>query len=270
MTSTGVYYMKRKFVLLAVGMIFVSLLIVSTAHSQDISSASHDIVISTGEDKTTIEETITLQGSTNEHVGLVDFWIQDGAADVNFFVKGSKIDSTYSGNTYTINLSSLEIEFGSQPRVEITYNLDKNINDFQKELLQNTSSLKITFNDNVLYTGSNLATGSSLTLSLYKPTETPLSIYLIVGILLVIILVTVVTSYMLRRQRTTKIKKIAGESEELLNTKKGLLMDLLKELEKQHRGNQISDDTYHKLKEQYKQEAVEAMKHLEDMKSEVK
>ena len=43
-------------------------------------------------------------------------------------------------------------------------------------------------------------------------------------------------------------------------------MSLLKDIEKQHRANQISDDTYHKLKDRYKQEAVEAMKKLEDMK----
>ena len=76
--------------------------------------------------------------------------------------------------------------------------------------------------------------------------------------------------YTLKKQKSVKIKEIASGSEELLNTKKTLLMSLLKEIEKQHRANQISDDTYHKLKERYKQEAVEAMKHLEDMKSKVK
>ena len=47
-------------------------------------------------------------------------------------------------------------------------------------------------------------------------------------------------------------------------------MSLLKDVEKQHRAKQISDDTYHKLKEQYKQQAVETMKKLEDTKSEIK
>lgn len=262
--------MKRKVVLLAVGMILVSLSLTSTAYSQEISSANHEIVISTGDEKTNVLETITLQGGAEEHIGNVDIWIQDGAEDLRVSVKGETIKYNFSGspNTYTINLS--DVETNPQPTIEITYKLNKNIKDFQKELLYNTSSLKITFNDNVLCTGSKLATGSSIKLSLYQLTETPLSIYLIVGILLVIIFITVVTSYLLRRQRATKIKKIASESEELLNTKKGLLMDLLKELEKQHRANQISDDTYHKLKEQYKQETVEAMKHLEDIKSEVK
>ena len=47
-------------------------------------------------------------------------------------------------------------------------------------------------------------------------------------------------------------------------------MSLLKDIEKQHRAKQISDDTYHKLKERYKQETVETMKQLEDINSKVK
>ena len=42
-------------------------------------------------------------------------------------------------------------------------------------------------------------------------------------------------------------------------------MSLLKDLEKQYRAKEISDDTYHKIKEQYKQEAVETMKKLDDI-----
>jgi hypothetical protein len=72
--------------------------------------------------------------------------------------------------------------------------------------------------------------------------------------------------YVFRRQKPRAVEK-GIESEELLNTKKALLMSLLKDLEKQHRSKQISDDTYNKIKEQYKQQAVEAMKKIEDMKS---
>ena len=47
-------------------------------------------------------------------------------------------------------------------------------------------------------------------------------------------------------------------------------MQLLKDIEKRHRAKKISDDTYHKLKDHYKNEAVETMKKMEDIKSEVK
>ena len=46
-------------------------------------------------------------------------------------------------------------------------------------------------------------------------------------------------------------------------------MSILKDIEKQHRSKQISDDTHHKLKEYYKQQAVEIMRKLEDKESEV-
>ena len=269
MTPLGETIMKRILIFLASSIIVASL-IVSTVSAEYISSGSHEIEISTTEEKITVKETIILQGSSDEHIGIISFWIQDGAEEVSIVVKGSSVSHTTSDNEYITNLSSLEIEMDSEPKIEITYKLDKNTENFQKELLRNTSYIKVTFNDNVLYTCNNIASGMSFTLSLYQPTETTLSTYIIVAVVLIIVLLAVVSFYFMRRQKTSKIKKIAIESEELLATKKALLMNLLKDIEKQHRAKEISDDTYNKLKEQYKQEAVEAMKELEDMKSKVK
>jgi len=69
----------------------------------------------------------------------------------------------------------------------------------------------------------------------------------------------------MRKQRT-KAKKSIVESEETLTTKKALLLSLLKDVEKKHRSKDISDETYNKLKEEYKQQAVAVMKKLEDIK----
>jgi hypothetical protein len=69
----------------------------------------------------------------------------------------------------------------------------------------------------------------------------------------------------MRKQRT-KAKKSIVESEETLTTKKALLLSLLKDVEKRHRSKDISDETYNKLKEEYKQQAVDVMKKLEDIK----
>ena len=69
-----------------------------------------------------------------------------------------------------------------------------------------------------------------------------------------------------KKTKTTKKKEATAESEELLTTKKALLMEVLKDIEKQHRAEKISDDTYHKLRDQYKQEAVETMRTLEKSK----
>jgi hypothetical protein len=56
------------------------------------------------------------------------------------------------------------------------------------------------------------------------------------------------------------------ESEDTLTTKKTLLLSLLKDLEKQYRGKAISDETYNKIKDEYKQQAVDTMKKLDDLK----
>ena len=69
----------------------------------------------------------------------------------------------------------------------------------------------------------------------------------------------------MRKQRT-KVKKSIIESEETLTTKKALLLSVLKDIEKKHRAKEISDETYNKLKEEYKHQAVNVMKKLEDLK----
>ena len=130
--------------------------------------------------------------------------------------------------------------------------------------------ISVVFDQKEIFTGTNLALGATINLKLYEPTEPTLDWYVTVFMILLIILIVVLVIYGFRKQKSAKIKEIAGESEELLSTKKTLLLSLLKDIEKQHRSKQISDDTYHKLKERYKQEAVEAMKQLEDIKSKVK
>jgi hypothetical protein len=257
--------MRGKLIILAVTML-TCLLLINVTSADEISSTSHEITITTGEKDITVKETIILTGSSDENIELFNFWIQNGAYDISLFVKGTSITfNETSDNIYQSNISLLELDMDSQPNVEINYKINKNIEQFQKELIRNTSSINIVFDDIKIFTSNNLAMGAGFTLSLYKPTEAPLSIYLIAGILLIIILLVVVTIYALKKPKATKIKKITSESEELLSTKKKLLMEILKDIEKQHRAKQITDDTYHKLKEQYKQEAVEAMKQLEEL-----
>ena len=69
-----------------------------------------------------------------------------------------------------------------------------------------------------------------------------------------------------KKQRSINKKEKIGGSEELFTTKKLLLMEALKDIEKKYRSKQISDNTYHKLKDEFKQDAIEAMKSLEDLK----
>ena len=180
-------------------------------------------------------------------------------------------------NTYSINISALLPLEGETLTIEISYELNKDTNKFEKTLLHDISFLKITFDGTELYTGNGLTTGNTINIALQKAptaqtiteTETietiPTWIYIVIVVLIVLLLASFIRPS--KKQKSPKIKETAAASEELLATKKTLLMSLLKDIEKRHRSKYISDDTYHKLKERYKEEAVEAMKQLEDMKS---
>jgi len=238
-----------------------------------------DIDITSGEDTISVVEIIS--PNILELTETFNFSIQDGASDISVIISDKTYDYTLvDDNTYSIDISSVLPFDGDILTIKISYTLDKDTDNFEKTLLNDINSLKITFDETEIYTGSSLKSGSSLNVALQKApqaqtiteTETieaiPTWVYIIIIVLIVLLLVSLMRPA--KKQQTPKIKETAAASEELLNTKKALLMSLLKDIEKKHRAKGISDDTYHKLKERYKQEAVEAMKQLEDMKSKVK
>jgi len=263
--------MRRK-ILISIGLIVAIVTLSLNINAQEISSSNIDVKINSTENFYTVEETILLKGTSNENIDIISFWIQNNAQDVTISINSENIDYEVSNNIYTVNISELEIKENSQPTVNINYKLNSYIDYFQKEIIRNTSSFKLTFDGNILQTSTNLISGTSVNIYLYRSTskESDLNLYLIILIiiLLVLLIIVIINSY--RKPKQTKIKKSITESEELLKTKKTLLMSLLKDIEKQHRAKDISDNTYHKLKEQYKNEAVETMKKLEDMGSKVK
>jgi len=263
--------MRRK-VLIALTIIFSILIFTSCLNAEEISSSGTEVKITTRDDYIDVEETIILQGTSDEYIEVVGFWIQDGAQDVKISIDAQNLEYEISNNIYTTDLSELEIQKNSQPTIKISYKLNKDAEYLQKEIIRNTSSYKVTFDGNILYTSINLISGTAINIYLYQPTttETTLSWYLTLGIILLLILLVVITLYIIRKPKATKVKERAIESEELLATKKALLMSLLKDIEKQHRSKEISDDTYHKLKEHYKNEAVQTMKKLEDISSKIK
>jgi hypothetical protein len=172
---------------------------------------------------------------------------------------------THNDSEYICNITSLGIIKEDSNQLYISYELEKSV-VFIKKFLRATNSISVKFTDEEIFVGTDLAFGTIVNLELYERTEPPLDWFISIIIILLLILIIVLFTYIFKKRKTVKIKQSSSDSEELLNTKKTLLMSLLKDIEKQHRANQISDDTYHKLKEKYKQEAVEAMKKLEDMK----
>jgi len=260
-------------IFIAVVMMVVGLAIM--ANGQDINTSTYVINIATNEDDSfSVTESLTVDVTSSN---TLVFWIQDGATNVSILINSETIEpESIVGNSYSCNTSGLDIA-----SIQVTYILDESTSGFVKTFQYNTTSITISFDGREIYTGSSITAGSSLNVTLQKPVtsvktetftttkyEVPTWYYLIIVVLIILVLLSFV--FPSKKQKTTKKKETTTGSEELLSTKKTLLMEILKDIEKQHRAKQISDDTYHKLKEQYKQEAVEAMKKLEDVKSKVK
>jgi uncharacterized protein YhhL (DUF1145 family) len=262
----------RRNIIIAISLIVSILALSLSVNADDINASNIDITINTTDDFYTVEETITLQGTSDEFIELIEFWIQDGAQDLSISVNTEILEYETSDNIYTTNLSLLEIKENSQPTVKINYLLDLDNDNFQKEIIRDTTQLKVTFDGIILYTSSNLISGASINVNLYQPTvaEADINLYLIIGIVILLVILIIVIINTTRKPKPAKAKKTIVESEELLATKKALLMSLLKDIEKKHRAKDISDNTYHKLKEHYKNEAVLTMKKLEDITSKVK
>lgn len=265
MTQLGRF--MKKILIIPVICLILTVGLMAIAYEEDVNTIDHQIKITTKDNSLSVVEILTLQGDTNESYNSLTIWIQSGATDVDILINSDVPDSiSQNDSEYICDISSFGIKKGDSTQVKISYVLGKDI-EFTKKLVRATDSISVTFDQEEIFTGTNLAIGATIDLQLYQPAEPTLDWYITVLIILLVILIVVLAVYSLRKQKSAKIKEIAGGSEELLTTKKRLLMSLLKEIEKQHRSHQISDDTYHKLKERYKQEAVEAMKQLEDMKS---
>lgn len=238
---------------------------ISTTYAESQEVTTNQIIeITTKDSYISVKEMLTIQGDSEEIYTVIPFWIQSGANEISILINSNEVEFSSIGNQYISNITALNITQSSALNIELTYQLEKTIEKFDKTVLRNTSLISIDFDKINLFSGNNWVSGNSISLKLYKPPETPLSSYIIIAIVLFIILLVVSTLYIFRRKSVTKVKETAGESKELLTTKKTLLMEVLKDIEKKHRANQISDDTYHKLKDQYKQQAVETMKKLEE------
>ncbi|MEF8880068.1 MAG: hypothetical protein V5A64_06740 [Candidatus Thermoplasmatota archaeon] len=241
--------------------------------AEKVETNSHRITINTGEEDIEVVESLTLDLdiAENETLRNIDFWIQNGATDIKMEIANYDYESSksFSNNIHSYNVTSLNITSTQKLNAKITYHLDQKTEKLHKKILYNTKNLTVTLNGKQIYEGKDLDENSYVELTLYEPAETPLTWYIIAFIVLLVILLAVSILYSYKQQKAKKTR-ITGVSKELLTTQKKLLTDLLKDIEKKHRNEKISDDTYHKLKEKYKQDAVVTMKRLEELESEVK
>lgn len=269
MTGNGEKEMNKERITLLISLVLLMTVLTSIGTSA-VETNDHMVNINTENKKISVEEKIEIKGSSNNTYKNVSFWIMDDAEGVKaLFNNNPSSNLTVEENVYTYEISDLNITKKTKLEVTLKYTLNKDIATFKKKLIRNTSKISVTFDEQKIYTAENLKAESFFSQTLYHPSETPLSWYIIVFIILLVVLLAVSTLYSFKKQKSSKRKRVEGSSEEFLTTKKNLLMSLLKEVEKKHRSGDISDDTYHKLKDNYKQQAVDAMKKLEDLQSEL-
>jgi preprotein translocase subunit SecG len=262
----------KKIIIAVLIMLITLFFILPSVNAQDANIEKNNITITTKDKYFLVEEDIIIKGYTDGLYGNLSFWIPVSSSDDFVILVNNNAPELkdQDGYTYIYDLSSLSVEINTTNTINIKYQISKDLSVFTKKLMHNATSINVTFNGDKIFSGSNLGSGDLFEVSLYQPAEAPISTYLYVLIILFIVLIAVVGLSASRKHKKRVIKETGGGSEEFFITKKALLMSLLKELEKQYRAKQISEDTYHKIKDQYKQEAVEIMKKIEDLKSEIK
>ena len=249
--------------------ILLLLILPSVAAVDTFDTSTHTISIKNAQAGLLVNEQISLKNNGYQPCNEIKFWIMQNAQNIQITVNGRNqaLEYTNSGNDYTCNLTqyNLAVEVDNTTSMTVTYTIPSTTEFFDKTISYRTASLTIIFNDKELFSGQQLAPQSTYHHHLYLPTGTPLDIITIVVIIIVVILLMAITLFLLKKQRR-KRKTSITESEELLTIKKTNLLSALKEIEKQHRAKTLSDDTYTKLKDEYKQQAVDVMKKLDDLK----
>jgi len=228
----------------------------------------HQVEISSTSTGLSVTEDITIQNNEEPIIDTLDFWVQQGTNDFSIsLVEGNiELSPIKEGNVYNVNLTQedINISTGDSKIFRLTYMLDSTVEYFEKTVKMDTSLLTIMYNTRELYHGESLLEGAHQRVRLYVPSEAPLNT-LYIGLIFILVVLLILLMLLLMRKQRKKAKKGLLESEELLSSKKALLLSTLKDIEKKHRAKEISDETYAKLKDEFKQQAVNVMKKLDDI-----
>jgi hypothetical protein len=151
--------------------------------------------------------------------------------------------------------------------IDLTYYLPINTVFFEKTFLEQSSDVKIFFEESKIFESNVQAEDSEIQVKIIKTVQPDsFNLYTIMLIVLLVIIIIVTSYYAFIKRKNGKERKRQLESSEVLETEKALLLSLLKDIEKMHRNQKISDDSYHKLKSYYKNQTVEIMSALEEEK----
>ena len=165
--------MYKLLIFLITGIIITQGLI-ATASEENVNTITHKILITAKENFLSVIEELTIQGDSNESLDGITVWIQNGADNIEILINSNPPDSiSHDSNLYICNISSLGVVKEDSNLIYISYELGKNA-IFSKNIIRPTNSISVKFEDDDIFTGTDLAVGAVINIELYEPTEPPL------------------------------------------------------------------------------------------------
>lgn len=265
-------HMKQTIYLCVIALVILSCCGMLNVSAEDMTKTTHSITITSLDDKFSVSESISVQSDDLELLDFFDVYISSTATDIRITIQNHLVSNEKLAETYRCNLSSIDLANKSSMNVEISYTLPLASIEFSTMTLRNITKLMVQFNGENLVSLNSITSGLLVSLPLLvDQDETSLfNIYIIILIVLLVVVIAVSILFFVKRKQPVQTRSRSMESEEILQTEYALLKEMLKQIEKNYRAQKIADETYHKLKSYYKQQAVETMSVLESIGSKIK
>ncbi len=218
--------------------------------------SNYTVNIEGGCDEYNVHEIIVVDNNTGKSMSL---WIQNGAKAVEVKLNGEDINYSRTDGIYLFNLDNL-----SSFQICVNYTLPYNVSMFQKKLIYRCEAFSVKFGGETIYEGSNLSEYSSLRFDLQRKSAGEKNhVYIYTTIIFAII----AAASLIYTMKVRKDDEEGFYDSKTLREEKGLLMGVLKELEKKHKNKEIEDNVYMELKEKYKKKVVDILRKLEERES---
>jgi len=203
-----------------------------------------------------VHESIIVENNTEMSMLL---WIQDGAKNIEIKLNGKNMSYNRTDCIYLLNIDNV-----SSFQLSVNYTLPYNVSVFQKNLMYRCGVFSVKLDGKIIYEGINLTGDSSIRFDLKgKSAGEKNYLYIYTSIIFAFIAVASIIY-------AVKARKGAEEGfydSKILKEERGLLMGVLKELEKKYKNKEIEDGVYTELKEKYKKKVVDIVRKLEEQES---
>lgn len=256
--------------LLLVAFIGGMMIATAQASADDISIDKQAIQMQTKDTGYAVTEEILFNNSgSDSYDGVLHVWIPSKAINLKAYPKEIEEKAVTVAQpdaiaSYNLSANNVSIKAGSSASFIVEYTLPKNVSAVSVKALYAIQQLTMQVNNEVIFSSVNISENSVLSITLpAEKEEGPTLIYLIYVVIIAAVGgALILTSRYLKSAREKKREE--ADTKEFLETKKKLLLNFLKELEKEHRSEKISDHTYNKLKKEFKQKAVNVARKIDE------